>query len=760
MGLTPFTPTTDVDDLQYGKLVLTGVRKILVTPYIASEGVLSLGSTTYQLDNIIADTATITQDDPNENNIDNETGDEPILKSIINGTYSVEMTSADIQKDILVNIFGYTYDEDNMYVCAPSSYPEVYAAVEFIFGNEGAEKGSLVCPKVQLMCKIDASSLKSETVKGIVRGTCVSVKPNSQADYVTPFFVKPRLEYFEIDYAELDKKPSINGVTIVGDLSLDDLGIQAALISGLTLKTLSGNSLLGSGDIDILNLVGISNFDPSKDYESGDVVVYGHAMKVFTADHAAGAWSGEDVTDADLFNYITNGTLENLVVGDLTPKSSVPQQTTSLFAIQTTGGDEDLKSGASSFMGIKGHLDDNLNPFYADTFVSTGMNLVDPTKYVYSGAHKVFYFPVKKGTWGEYGTTDENNGYVILGVNPDYVFFKPTKPTNDNTGVECEHIDYNGRRYYLPQGDGWMGILVVSGNVPSCHVAWSNKYDDVAGVFGNIVKDIYADVTRIHLWGLAALEGVERSVYDELNYLTQKGYERVDRFDLSSVIWTLVPNPSTERVDAYEFTTTVSSMAENGMWRCKWEGMTVSGNTITIVTSQYSTVSELTAALAGYMFYYELASEVEVDISDLLANTVNDFGLSYFLSNGELATIPAYVTEAFYQSGKDQLFNMVSHLAKVERIMAHTFSNLNQRIKAVSENFGDKLSDLVIVSINGKTRKISDIVGMFKLQGTESPITAGIVPDFVGEQFYDTTNKIKYEAFGVSSSEDWQPINS
>lgn len=53
------------------------------------------------------------------------------------------------------------------------------------------------------------------------------------------------------DYNDLDNKPSINGVELENNKSLDDLDIQSKLISGVTIKTINYNSLLGSGNIDI-----------------------------------------------------------------------------------------------------------------------------------------------------------------------------------------------------------------------------------------------------------------------------------------------------------------------------------------------------------------------------------------------------------------------------------------------------------------------------------------------------------------------------
>ena len=53
------------------------------------------------------------------------------------------------------------------------------------------------------------------------------------------------------DYTDLTNKPSINDVTLVGNKSLSDLGVQATLTSGTNIKTINNQSLLGSGNITI-----------------------------------------------------------------------------------------------------------------------------------------------------------------------------------------------------------------------------------------------------------------------------------------------------------------------------------------------------------------------------------------------------------------------------------------------------------------------------------------------------------------------------
>lgn len=53
------------------------------------------------------------------------------------------------------------------------------------------------------------------------------------------------------DYTDLENKPSINSVTLSGNKTSSDLGVQDTLVSGTNIKTINNTSLLGSGDITI-----------------------------------------------------------------------------------------------------------------------------------------------------------------------------------------------------------------------------------------------------------------------------------------------------------------------------------------------------------------------------------------------------------------------------------------------------------------------------------------------------------------------------
>lgn len=62
------------------------------------------------------------------------------------------------------------------------------------------------------------------------------------------------------DYSNLSNKPKINSVELNGNKSLSDLGVQETLVSGTNIKTINNNSILGSGNITIQSGGGTSDY--------------------------------------------------------------------------------------------------------------------------------------------------------------------------------------------------------------------------------------------------------------------------------------------------------------------------------------------------------------------------------------------------------------------------------------------------------------------------------------------------------------------
>lgn len=390
---------------------------------------------------------------------------------------------------------------------------------------------------------------------------------------------------------------------------------------------------------------------------------------------------------ANIGGAVAVGENPDLIAGDITAKSSTPVDANGEFDIQTTGGDTDLKSGASLLKVIRGNLDSKLNPFLADIFVSTGMNLVDPEQTLTIDGRTAYYFPIAKGTWGSYGTTQENNGYIVIGDEPYAVCFSEDKPTVGSYGSALTPVTSNGKKYYTTSGNGWLVVIMNDGSeIPAVHIAWSNYNDDVAGVFGNATKNIAPFVQWIHAWGMASLVGNEYAVFDEINVTGQTCYRRTDRVALGTLEWIMTAeNAGEDERATYVFTATVSAMKSGGLFAHNNTGMEVSGNTLTCRSTEINNVSDFVTSLGGALMYYELETVVArtfAQIGSTLteANVSNDFGLTYFLNAGEIASVKAYVSEAFQQGGKDQLFNAVTYQKILAEVVASALCQVNERL--------------------------------------------------------------------------------
>ncbi len=423
----------------------------------------------------------------------------------------------------------------------------------------------------------------------------------------------------------------------------------------------------------------------------------------------------------------SEGEEPNLTAGNIIPKSSELNVVIGHFSTQTTGGDNDLKTGPSLFEDFRGHLDENFNPFIADSFVSTGMNLVDPAAHVTISSNYAYIFPVRKGAWGSYGTTQENNGYVINSdTAPNAVYFKATKPTGSSHGEACPTHVENGKTYYLPPTDGWLCIAMPNKtSVPACHVAWSNSKDNEAGTFGNTVKAIAAAIQWIHPWGMANLIGPDYSVFDEVDVIGQKCYRYTDRLSLASLTWTMTTETSGEgegETTHYIFKANVSTMKADGLWRANYDGIELSGNTLTIRSTSITSVADLQTDLGSSFIYIELATPASATFAsislDLTADNVsNDYGLTYFLYNGDLVSVPAYVTEAFGQSGKDPLYNAVAYQKLLAEVVATVMNSVDERLKSLEQK-KDVVCDNLIVN------RRAGIVGWREVDAAPASATA------------------------------------
>lgn len=156
-------------------LIFAGLERIIFVPWVKTEGVWAKGTTGFCLDDVVADTTAVTQEDNEVNSVECETRDEPITENITLGARNFTCESANLDADILEHCLGFIVTKTGDKITAayaPAVYQERWAEIELQFQNGY----SLVLPKVKLSSTIDASSLKTGVVRGIVSGTCYSTQ--------------------------------------------------------------------------------------------------------------------------------------------------------------------------------------------------------------------------------------------------------------------------------------------------------------------------------------------------------------------------------------------------------------------------------------------------------------------------------------------------------------------------------------------------------------------------------------------------------
>ena len=160
------------------KTIYTKAKEILIAPWTTNEQgalVAPTANSAAELAYVIADSLSITQDDPETNDIACETSDEPLYSVTTAGKYNVELNNASIDEDYLKNVMGWVKDGEN--IIAPVSYATRYVAIQIAFTENDRY---LYLPKVQISPKLVFESLKTNIAYGTLSGTATSAKFGSE----------------------------------------------------------------------------------------------------------------------------------------------------------------------------------------------------------------------------------------------------------------------------------------------------------------------------------------------------------------------------------------------------------------------------------------------------------------------------------------------------------------------------------------------------------------------------------------------------
>lgn len=149
------------------------------------------GSITYKLTEVVRDTTSISQDDPEEQKIENEFGSAPILNNVTLGSYQFTAEVADMQATLLEKLCGYKKGGTNTdRVFAPASYTPVYAEIALAFKVSDTKYVAAILPKVQLNSKATFDSLSSSMGRITLAGTGLNIAVADGSDTIeSPFYI-------------------------------------------------------------------------------------------------------------------------------------------------------------------------------------------------------------------------------------------------------------------------------------------------------------------------------------------------------------------------------------------------------------------------------------------------------------------------------------------------------------------------------------------------------------------------------------------
>ena len=136
----------------------------------------------------------------------------------------------------------------------------------------------------------------------------------------------------------------------------------SAMVTDLAKNQALSQTLLDTPDKSAL---GYPAFSTVTDYEAGDIVYYANKLYQFTADHEAGAWTGEDVEDvsikvlinavnSELETKLTKGTYSADTAVGLADNIRGDVYADEQFAVRMTGGEANEVGGIGVVQQLKG----------------------------------------------------------------------------------------------------------------------------------------------------------------------------------------------------------------------------------------------------------------------------------------------------------------------------------------------------------------------------------------------------------------------
>ena len=167
--------------------VFANLKYLYVTPWTDES---TLGTNTYDIVDVVADTTSIEQADNDVNAIDHEVSSSPLYENVNLGEKTFACESIDLQNDVLKQLFGWTIDQQGNVAYAPTGYKDLYVAMEIGFNST---EDIIVLPKVKMNSRAVIASMRTDVSRANITGSCYPAYVNNvQTDMA---FVKGGTSY-------------------------------------------------------------------------------------------------------------------------------------------------------------------------------------------------------------------------------------------------------------------------------------------------------------------------------------------------------------------------------------------------------------------------------------------------------------------------------------------------------------------------------------------------------------------------------------
>ena len=359
-------------------------------------------------------------------------------------------------------------------------------------------------------------------------------------------------------------------------------------------------------------------------------------------DHTASAAATEAANAAAAG---ANALQENLENGDVVPAlaenleswadNNVPVENNFDDVIRTTAGDDPINSDDGGI--VKSIIP--ITDFKCTGLLATAENQLR-LKSNGGGAVAVgagWYFPVSKLTLGTFGTTDENNGMLLVdntgaNIQNATVYFKalangvPTSVT-DGTQLTPQTVNYGDKTYkvYTTSGPGYIIVSNITYDNTCARIAWEDWYDKF--VSPTDPNDVGGNINLAPLFA-AAPNGTGKFLvcgnaytYGERISATQwKITDPIGR--IASPVWTDTPDEVEEgETQTYTHTLIISDVAAGSTVMIEGSAQALSLNETTVSYTD-TNATAITGAVR-----YEKAVAATATVNLASAYTLNDVGV-------------------------------------------------------------------------------------------------------------------------------------